>query len=223
MKKLLLPVLFALTLTACGNTTSVSMNAKFDTNGKDDKAELVLATKKIITRRLAMHEADLVDFDVQYKDDNSVDITVKGSDADATKAMLDAMTQSFNLEIRKNVPEHQDGDITVEKLGDFRETGINGDDISWVLSRASDNALDHGEVMMQFTEEGSKKMNTLFQENVGVNIGLFVRGQLAANFAIPNGGFEDSIIIPNIPSVEMAEIFADDMNVGTNMIFTQSQ
>lgn len=223
MKKLLLPVLFALTLTACGNSTAITMNATFSTNGKDDKAALILATKKIITRRLAMHNADLVDFSVKYNDDNSADITIKGSDAEATNALLDEMTQGVNLEIRKQVSDHQEGDITVEKLGDFRATGIDGDDVSWVLSRASENALNQGEVMIQFTEEGSQKMNTFFNENVGKNIGLFVRGKLAANFAIPDGGFQESIIIPGIPSVEMAEIFADDMNVGTNMTFTQSQ
>ena len=223
MKKLLLPVLFALTLTACGNSDSVTMNATFDTNGKDDKASLILATKKIISRRLEMYEADLMNFSVQYNDDNSADITISSSDADATHAVSDAMIEGVDLEIRKQVEEYQDGDITVEKLGDFRATGINGDDVSWVLSRASGNALNQGEVMIQFTEEGAEKMNTLFTENVGTNIGLFVRGKLAANFAIPDGGFQESIIIPNIPSIEMAEIFADDMNVGTNMTFTQSQ
>jgi len=66
-------------------------------------------------------------------------------------------------------------------------------------------------------------MDALFSEHSGEDIGLFIRNQLAANFAINQDSFGGAITIPNVPSAELAQIFADDMNVGINMTFTQSQ
>ncbi len=223
MKKFLLPALFALILTACGESSTISMTGTFVTGGKDDKAELILATKSIAERRLARLDADLVDFDVTYNDDNTADISISGSDKEAMQQLLMEMTTPFVIELRLEAEEFQEGDIEVENLGFFRTTGIGNEDISWVLSRTMEGALEQGEVMIQFTEQGATKMQELFAGNVGKSVGLFIRGQLTANFAIQSENFGTSIVIPNVPSPELAKIFADDMNVGINMTFSSDQ
>lgn len=224
MKKLLLPTLFALVLSGCGSSTSISMDVEFSTSGNDDRAELVLATKHVAERRLGRLESEILDFDVTYGEGATAVIKISGTDEDAMDQLLAEMTEPFIVEIRLQAEQHQEGDIEVEGLGSFRSVSINKEDMTWVKSRAMENSpLKHGEIMIQFTEDGTQKMDTLFRENVGKNIGLFIRNQLAANFAISQDSFGGAITIPNVPSAEIAQIFADDMNVGINMTFTQSQ
>jgi hypothetical protein len=224
MKKLLLPTLFALILSGCGSSTSISMDVQFTTSGNDDRAELVLATKHIAERRLERLETEISDFDVTYGEDSSAVIVISGSNSDAMQDLLAQMTDPFAVEIRLQAEVHEEGDIEVEGLGSFRDIDIHKEDMRWVLSRAMEaNPLNHGEIMIQFSETGTEKMDALFKEHSGENIGLFIRNQLAANFAISQDSFGGAITIPNVPSAELAQIFADDMNVGINMTFTQSQ
>jgi hypothetical protein len=224
MKKLLLPTLFALVLSGCGSSTSISMDVQFTTSGNDDRAKLVLAAKHITERRLEQLESELSDFDVTYGEDATAVIAISGSDADAMQELLARMTEPFTVEIRLKTELHEEGDIAVEGLGSFRDIDIHKRDMKWVLSRAMEaSPLNHGEIMIQFTEDGTEKMDALFSEHSGEGIGLFIRNQLAANFAINQDSFGGAITIPNVPSAELAQIFADDMNVGINMTFTQSQ
>jgi len=200
------------------------MDVEFTTNGNDDRAELVLASKHVTERRLERLDTELTDFDVTYGESATAVIKIAGTNEDAMQQLLEELTTPFIVEIRLQADEHQEGDIKVEGLGSFRATGINKEDMTWVKSRAVENdPLHHGEILLQFTDEGTKKMDTLFREHVGENIGLFIRNQLAANFAISQDSFDGAITIPNVPSAEIAEIFADDMNVSINMTFTQSQ
>jgi len=223
MKKLLLPTLFALVLSGCGSSASISTDVQFTTSGNDDRAELVLAAKNVVERRLERLDTELTDFDVTYGEDATAVIKISGTNEDAMQQLLAELTTPFVVEIRLQADTHQEGDIEVEGLGSFRATGINKEDMTWVKSRAAENdPLNHGEILIQFTEDGTEKMDTLFRDHVGENIGLFIRNQLAANFAISQDSFGGAITIPNVPSVEIAEIFADDMNVSINMTFTQS-
>lgn len=224
MKKLLLPTLFALVISGCGNSASISMDVEFTTTSNDDRAELVLATKNVVERRLGRLESELLDFDVTYGEDATAVIGIAGTNPDAIDQLLAEMINPFVVEIRIQADQHEEGDIETEGLGNFRSLGITKEDMTWVKGRAMEGSpLNHGEIMLQFTEEGTAKMNTLFSEHVGENIGLFIRNQLAANFAISQDSFGGAITIPNVPSAEIAQIFADDMNVGINMTFTQSQ
>jgi hypothetical protein len=222
MKKLLVPTLFALLLTACsGIPTTLTYDVTFTTEDSGRMTDLSLATRHVVERRLARLKGNLIDYDVDYnKEEKSTIISVEVDNAKAAKALNEEMTTPFTFEVRYHVEEHQEGDIAVEGAGSFRETGIEKSDVDWVIGQTTEPPLNRGRILIGFTDESAPAMQTLFEEQKGNTVGLFVRGRLAAAVQI-NEEFEKVLIIEGLPSGEIAKVFADDMNVGIHMIFTQ--
>lgn len=221
MKKLLTPALFALLITACGGTpTTLSYNVTFTTDNTDRMNDLSLATRHVIERRLGRLEGNLLDYDVAYDKETSVTmIDVKVDSSKAAKVLNEEMTAPFTFEVRYLVTEPTDGDIEAEGVGYFRASGIDKSDVDWVFGETINPPLNRGRVTIGFIDESTEKMQTLFTEQEGNTIGLFVRNRLTAAVQISND-FEKLLVIDGLPSGEIAKIFADDMNVGIHMTFT---
>jgi len=222
MKKILAPVLFALLLTACGNTpTELTYHVTFDTEDAGRMTDLSLATRHVIERRLARLEGNLIDYDIDYDQEAKVaTIGVKVDNAPAAEKLNVEMTTPFIFEVRYLVKEAQEGDIDVKGVGSFRETGIGKQDVDWVVGQTTDPPLNRGRVLIGFTDNGAPKVQTLFEEQADNTIGLFVRNRLTAAVKISDD-FEKVLVIEGLPSGEIAKVFADDMNVGIHMTFTQ--
>ena len=63
-------------------------------------------------------------------------------------------------------------------------------------------------------------MKDLFAESEGKNIGIFIRNQLVSKLLVDTDELIDDIIITDIPTVQLANVFADDVNVGLHVTFT---
>ena len=222
VKRLLFPLLFGLLLTACGGASTLSYTVTFPrTEDPERMAALSLATRHVVERRLARLEGFLIDYDVDYdkeRREGLIEVEIDGSKA--AKALNEEILAPFTFEMRLNVKEKQEGDIEVEGGHFYRETGIAKEDIDWVLGETVEGPLNQGKVIIGFTEEGAKKMKTLFAENIGSAIGLFVRGQLTARVQANDADFDRTFVIEGLPSGDIAKVFADDMNVGIHMVFT---
>ena len=90
--------------------------------------------------------------------------------------------------------------------------------LEWV--EAAEELDNKGRITLSFSPEGRELMRTVFRQNVGRNIGLFVREKLVAKLQVDTAELKDDIIITGIPSPELARVFADDVNVGLHVIFT---
>ena len=222
MKKLLFPALFALLITASNSiATTLTYDVTFTTENPSRMTDLSLATRHVVERRLARLEGNLIDYDIDYNEESkSTTISLKVDNSKAAKALNEEMTTPFTFEVRYLTKEHQDGDIAVEGAGSFRETGIDKSNVDWVIGQTTDPPLNRGRILIGFTDEGAPKMTTLFEEQKDNTIGLFVRGRLTAAVQISED-FEKVLVIEGLPSGEIAKVFADDMNVGIHMIFTQ--
>jgi hypothetical protein len=183
--------------------------------------DLSLATRHVIERRLARLEGNLIDYDIDYDEESQVTtIGVRVDNANAAEALNEEMTAPFTFEVRYLVKEFQEGDIDTETVGIFRATGINKSHVDWVIGQTTEPPLNRGRVLIGFTDESQEQMQTLFTEQKGNTIGLFVRDRLTAAVSIDKD-FEKVLVIEGLPSGEIAKIFADDMNVGIHMTFTQ--
>ncbi|MDP7477063.1 MAG: hypothetical protein QF442_01290 [Candidatus Peribacteraceae bacterium] len=217
MKHFLFPAVFALLLTSCGQSSTLSYDVEFKSNDRNRMANLTLATKRIVTRRLRRFDSNLLDYDVDYGE-GTASISIEVDNAKAANALDEEMLAPLVLEIRTQVEEALEGDIEVEGQGFFRASTISSDDFDWVVGGKSQSG-PNGQVTLIMTDEGSENMKKIFADHQDESIGLFLRGRLTALFTANGENFEQSIVIPNVPTEQMAEIFADDMNVGIHMKF----
>ena len=199
MKKLIAPVLFALFLTACGNVpTTLTYDVTFTTEDPGRMTDLSLATRHVIERRLARLEGNLIDYDIDYDEESQVTtIGVRVDNANAAEALNEEMTAPFTFEVRYLVKEFQEGDIDTETVGIFRATGINKSHVDWVIGQTTEPPLNRGRVLIGFTDESQEQMQTLFTEQKGNTIGLFVRDRLTAAVSIDKD-FEKVLVIGHI-------------------------
>lgn len=223
MKKVFLPALFALCLTACGGgtPTTLSYNVIFTTDNPDRMTDLSLATRHIVERRLARLDGALFDYDVDYDEETAETIiSVEVDSEESAMALNEEMTAPFTFEVRTLIEgEPEDGDIPVERVGYFRASGIDKTDIDWVVGETTEPPLNQGRVLIGFTDEGVEKAKALFADNTDNTIGMFVRDRLAAAIQGSPDEFERVLAITGLPSGEIAKVFADDMNVGIHMTF----
>lgn len=218
MKKIIAPIAFALLLTACGKSTAV-FTLNIDTEDSDRRIELVAATDRVVERKLqSMGESEFV-VDISRKGDETI-LEVEVADNSVADVLANNLTDPFNLRIMTEA-DAEDAELTVEGHGGFKQSGITEEHLEWLL--VEEEALGTGRITIQFTTEGRDLMETIFSANKGKNIGIFVKDQLVSKLLVDTDELRDEIVITEIPSVELARVFADDVNVGMYVTFTPAQ
>jgi preprotein translocase subunit SecD len=97
---------------------------------------------------------------------------------------------------------------------------VTAKQLEWIQPLTNPTTSEVG-VELQFTDEGKMLLSKAFADNAGKNIGIFVRGLLVSKMTISSTPLQSShIIIGGIPSAKVAEIFSEDVNVGTHLTFT---
>jgi hypothetical protein len=215
MKRFLFLVAFPLVLAGCGSA-DVRYQLSFDIYDKQAVDDLTLASTRVIERRLERLEATVKDQSIERSETGAV-VSLSLTDATAANILTGELTQPFKLRVMKEAPAGQ-GDITVEGHGAFAETGITESHVVW--GEAAEDAERKGAVRITFTPEGRAKLATLFQENNGKSIGIFIRDRLISKLMIKSDQIQDNIVIRDIPNPDLAKIFVDDLNVGLHVTFT---
>jgi preprotein translocase subunit SecD len=183
----------------------------------DKRQTLIEQSKNVIERRMeAMGERSR---EKVTKTDSGAVFVVYASTQESLEALTEQLTRPFELRIMSQAAAGARADITVAEHGGFNETGITGGDLSWVEGRQQPGT-NMGEVELVFTEEGRQKMSALFKQMKGRNIGLFVRDQLVSKLLVDTDELKDQIVIREIPQMELAQVFSEDVNVGIHVTFT---
>ena len=217
MKKFL--PLLALALCACG---SISITYDIDVQIEDDtvRSKVLFSSLRVIERRLASMGEEASDLDLKRATDQ-MQIYVEVSNQAVLDALTENLTSPFDLSFQRQAGEEEVADIVVEGQGGFIRTGVNQNHVSWM--EPSEEPGGTGRITIIFTDEGRAMMADIFNENVGSNLGLFVRDQLVSVLYVDTPDVLDDIIISEIPSAELAQVFADDVNVGLHVTFTPVQ
>lgn len=218
MKPLHLLFAASLLLAACNTTGSVTYELTKDVSDPADASELVRQSLRVIERRLDAMGEEITDKSTTSTADKTT-ITLQTPHQEALDDLTSQLQAPFDLEFMAQTREGETADLSVEGHGGFKKQGITGDDILWVESRQQ-SGTDKGEVRILFTPEGKEKMAKLFKENKGRFIGLVVRGVLVSKLQVETDEMKDDIVIRDIPSAELAQVFADDVNVGLHVTFT---
>lgn len=217
MRQSILPILLiTLLLSACGEVT-VTYDLQTDAELADQKSELTLASMRVMERRLKRIGENVLEKDITAKDGVPSIILTLG-DTVARDTLTQELVQPFTLRIMTETTDEESADITVAGQGGFTETGLTEDHMTWAKA-GQDTDPSKGLVTLTFTEDGRTLMNDIFAQNNGKYIGLFVRERLMSKLLVESAVLMDDIVIRDIPSVEIANIFADDINVGLHVTF----
>ena len=217
MKHRLIPTIaLTLLLVACSKITAgyvLNVNPALEDKYR---ALLPIAASRVVERRLASMEAKAED--ISFGTHNGKDKIVLELATEELKLNLnDRVLQPFSFEVMLEVDTPEEADVTVAAKLHFKRAGITGTDVGWIVAGRTED--DFGAARIDFTAAGAEKMRALLAENEGKNIGLFIRGNLTAKLLVEPGSFQDHIAISQIPSVELAHVFADDVNVGLHVTF----
>ncbi len=225
MKRLILLSSSALLLVSClGSSngqlswfsTTRTYSLAFDTEDQGLRQQLIWQSMDVINRRLESLGEKTED--TQVKPGDETQITIKVSDAEIADALTAQLTDPFTLVVGAESAA-EGADYTIEGHGSFTKTDVTGDDIEWVQARQEPGTTT-GEVRLIFTQEGRTKMAALFKTMKGKSIGIFVRDRLISKLNVETDELKDDIVISGIPDAELADIFADDVNVGLHVTFT---
>jgi len=217
MKRFSLIAVSLLLLAACNSTTAVTYELNFSVPDETLRQELIFQSMDVIERRLDTMGKKLLDKQVKFESGATL-LTITTEDKETADTLTAQLTDPFTLDVMGEAPADQ-SDITVEGHGSFKKTGITGTDLSWVQARQQPDSTK-GQVRLVFTPEGRVKMAALIKEMKGKAIGIFVRERLISKLNVQTDQLEDDIIISNIPDAQMADVFADDVNVGLHVTFT---
>lgn len=216
------PILgLSLLLVACAAAPSFSQTFNLTVSEQDPtrREAAIEAAARVIDRRLQSLGEKMTDHTVAPTDAGAT-MMVSATSQEALLLTADELEKPFELSFMLEAPEAT-ADIVVTGHGGFSETGITEDDIDWTTSETQPNGK--ARVGLEFTPEGKAKMEKLYTENAGKAVGLFIRGKLVSKLIVEEGAWQDRVVISDIPSVEIADTFSDDVNVGISVTFTLSE
>lgn len=217
MKRTLLFLAPLALLAACNGSGTATYSLDIDTEDQNLRQQLIWQSMDVIERRLESIGEKSIDKQVSPGTDET-HITVKVASDEVAEALTAQLTAPFTLVVGAQT-EEETADYTVEGHGKFQKTDITGDDIEWVQARKEPDG-EKGEVRLVFTEEGRAKMANLFMTMKGGFIGIFVRDRLVSKLQVETDELKDDIVITGIPDADLADVFADDVNVGLHVTFT---
>ncbi len=219
MKRFVSSLAVCALLAACSPEQTVRYSLTFDTRDTTRQAQLVSTGKKVVERRLRVMDEgfDLGKIDMQVNG-SDIRLSVTAEDPALLAALTEQLSAPFSLRVMRQTEDPR-APIHVEGLGSFEDTGLNESHVDWAVAQ-TDGLTGRGMVTMTLTVEGRDAMHKAFTENVGKTIGIFVRDRLVSQKTIDKSEAKDRIIIADIPKVEIANLFADDVNVGLHVRFS---
>lgn len=219
MKRFFALTIAALTIAGCSKSASVSYQLTMNVTDPAAVSQLTQETFNVMQRRLERIQETITHMETTKGESGSIIMTLQSANKEGLEFVGEEMKAPFTFEIMEQAAPGQKADITVEGHGGFVRTNITGADLSWIEAD-KEPGKDLGRVHLVFTEEGRSKIAALFKRMKGKNIGIFVRKQLVSKLLVEDDVLREDIVIQDIPSVELAQAFAEDVNVGIHVTVT---
>jgi len=204
-------------LASCGRGTRATYQLTFNTEDASRLSELSLAVTRVVERMLESMGEEVRGLDIAQRGAGP-ELSFTTETAAAAELLREDLTTPFTLTIMRESKQSETPTVSIDAHGGFMETGIHQGHLEWVI--ASEEPDNRGRITLQFNADGRELMRKVFKQNVGKNIGIFVRGNLVAKLQVDTAELKDDIIITGIPTVALARVFADDVNVGLHVQFT---
>jgi len=209
---------FLFLLTACGQKTTLTYDMAIDSPDASRVMTLIQASERMIIRRLAAAQVPTSPVTTVPTGSGSGRLTMQLPNDEAAQIARKILSEPFTFEIRlEQAAARKTAGTGSLDTGNWLSTGVGGPDLEWVQVVNNPNG-DVG-VELIFTSGGRTKLNNVLKTNPGMSIGLFIRDLLVSKLKIQGKTLGDHVVISGIPSAKVAEIFADDVNVGLHVTF----
>lgn len=223
MKRALLSIGLLTILAGCGSSKTLVWDLSLPKTDASRSAVLLKGAERIVVRRLAASQVDRgVSANAVPTAVDRATLTVTVPDAAAAEKASAILREPFTFDIRKEQPATAaTGGSDTAGQTVWVPTGIEGHDLEWVqVVRASNGNVG---IELLFSATGRTKLAALLKESAGGNIGIFVRDILVSSLEVKRTAISDHIVIDGVPSEMVAQIFADDVNVGLHVTFTPAR
>lgn len=206
-------------LAGCAGPMTLTYSVTSNIAGDGQSFAVFEASERVMTRRLAGADVRNAVVTVLPSGSGSAVMTLKVPDTEGAATADRILSEPFTFDIRLEGPKLPE---MLEDETNWLPTGVDGSMLLWVIPIANPDTQEIG-VELQFNEQGRALLATAFQGNQGKSVGIFVRDLLVSRMMITTDEVAANIIISGIPSERVAQIFADDVNVGLHAIFTKTQ
>ncbi len=214
--RMLLSAGLLLTLAACGSERTLTVGLLIHDTDPSRTVLLMESATRVMERRLAAAGVKNSHATALPRSPMSAEMTVKVPDEKALAAAKAIVAEPFFFDIRLEKPKT---DPTSPKPADWIPTALTGSSLTWVQALGNKSNGDVS-IELQFTPAGKEILSAIFKGNQGKHVGIFVRDLLVSKLTIQSTSISDRVMISGIPSSKVAEIFADDVNVGLKVTFT---
>ncbi len=208
-----------LALAACGpSKTTLTYDVTVKSLDATRAGEIIKASERVINRRMAGAEVEGAVVTVVPTGSGAGRMTLDLPNAEAVEKAERILADGFTFDMRIEEPKTDANGSPIES--DWMDTGLSGTVLTWITP--VNFTGDKGEVGVEltFNAAGRELLTKVFNDNKGKHIGIFVRDLLVSKMQIATTKPADHIVISGIPSLKVAEIFSDDVNVGLYAIFT---
>lgn len=211
-----------LLLAACAGAGSVAFRLTYDTQDAARKTELSQAVERVMERRLLGLKQSVKSEDIHMNADRT-SVTVKTAGKQVADALRAQVAEPFSMRIMLQAESGAIADVSNPKYGAFNETDLTEKDFDWIKAGQSGITKGKGAVLITFTDAGKQKLRKIFSTQQGKIIGIFVRGLMMSRKMISDKDTQDSILVDGVPTLELAGVFADDVNTGLHVKFEPIQ
>ncbi len=215
MKKFLSILGLTLILASCGGQTLVYTVAVHDTEPAKTQ-ELMQAIQRVMNRRLAAVEVTESQVTAVPTGPMSGTLTLVLPDSESVEKVQSILDETFTFDLRIEKPN---ADPLSTEPSEWIPTALTGSSLQWVQA-IGNTATNEISIDLAFTPAGQAILASVFSNNAGQHVGIFVRDLLVSKLQIASNAPADHVIIGGIPSAKVAEIFADDVNTGLHLTFT---
>lgn len=217
---------------------TVKYSIDLSPTGQQHRMELINAAERVATRRLAAINAKGTAKAVP--DGSGATLTLTVPDKKVAKSIDELLVAPFSIDIRTQIKPLTDFKQNDPNNGNWKMSDITNKDFEWIQV-IGDKATGKIGVELVFTTEGRKKFEKVFTDlaatnnrlapttpklaptaanPASLNIGIFVRNALVSALTPQGTKLDSHVIITGIPKPAMAQVFADDVNVGLHVVFT---
>lgn len=214
MKRGLLIVgITSILLAACAQETTLKYEVTLRAPDATKAMILTEAVERVLIRKMTAQSIENPMVTVVPSGTGSAILSIVVPDENTADIVRNLVEEDFTFDLRI-----EDTAATGQQEGAFdparwQPAGITGALVTWVQAVGNSRTNEIG-VDMTFNQDGQERIKTIFKENVGRNIGIFVRGLLVSKMNIVSADIGDTLSISGVPSAAIAEVFADDVDVG---------
>ncbi|OGJ69037.1 hypothetical protein A3J34_05125 [Candidatus Peribacteria bacterium RIFCSPLOWO2_02_FULL_51_10] len=163
---------FLLLLAACSSKSEIVYEMGLKTRSPARAMKLIQASERMMIRRLAATDVKNSLVTAVPTGFGSGKLTVKVADKKAAETVRRILEEPFPFDIRLEKTG------TGKELSEYAPAGIEGIDLEWI--EVVESSTGQIGVELFFTPEGRAKLEKIFKDNEGKNMGIFVRDILVS-------------------------------------------